>query len=140
MISQVLGDMPRKRYEFTRRQEPGEPLEIPPGQTVMDALKRVLHLPSVCSKRFLTTKVSCTSMLLKEYFVGIGISIRIKISVLERSLLPSNSHIAFVSRPIYTRGKLCLCSSGEVCTSHSGFKCRVSLLSSIAYQKSEVSL
>lgn len=81
MISQVLGDMPRKRYEFTRRQEPGEPLEIPPGQTVMAALKRVLHLPSVCSKRFLTTKVSCTSMLLKGSFVGTTISIRIDISV-----------------------------------------------------------
>jgi len=50
--------MPRKRYEFTRILEPAEALEIAPGQTVMEALKRVLHLPSVGSKRFLTTKVS----------------------------------------------------------------------------------
>jgi hypothetical protein len=49
--------MPRKSYEFTRKLEPAEPLDIAPGQTVMEALKRVLHLPSVCSKRFLTTKV-----------------------------------------------------------------------------------
>ncbi|KAB2636474.1 phosphoribosylformylglycinamidine synthase [Pyrus ussuriensis x Pyrus communis] len=34
-----------------------EPLDIAPGITVMDSLKRVLRLPFVCSKRFLTSKV-----------------------------------------------------------------------------------
>ena len=63
-LEKVLGDMPRKSYEFTRMLEPAEPLEIAPGQSVMEALKRVLHLPSVCSKRFLTTKV----ILLFDYF------------------------------------------------------------------------
>ncbi|KAK9927618.1 hypothetical protein M0R45_024794 [Rubus argutus] len=37
-----------------------EPLDIAPGITVMDALKRVLRLPSICSKRFLTSKVDRT--------------------------------------------------------------------------------
>lgn len=53
----VLGDMPRKKYHFTRRVPQVEALDIAPGSTLSDALYRVLHLPSVCSKRFLTTKV-----------------------------------------------------------------------------------
>jgi len=57
LVLQVLGDMPRKRFEFIRKREAGEPLDIAPGVTPLEALKRVLHLPSVCSKRFLTTKV-----------------------------------------------------------------------------------
>lgn len=32
--------------------------------------------------------------------MGTAISIRIKIFVLERSLVPSNFHVSFVSRPI----------------------------------------
>ncbi|KAB2607881.1 hypothetical protein D8674_011049 [Pyrus ussuriensis x Pyrus communis] len=34
-----------------------EPLDIAPGIIEMDSLKRVLRLPSVCSKHFLTSKV-----------------------------------------------------------------------------------
>lgn len=54
---QVLGDMPQKTFEFTKTREPAESLSIAPAVTVHEALKRVLRLPSVCSKRFLTTKV-----------------------------------------------------------------------------------
>ena len=34
-----------------------KPLALPPGTSAQDALGRVLRLPSVASKRFLTTKV-----------------------------------------------------------------------------------
>lgn len=33
------------------------PMALPAGTTVAESLQRVLRLPSVCSKRFLTTKV-----------------------------------------------------------------------------------
>jgi phosphoribosylformylglycinamidine synthase len=56
-LEKVLGDMPRKKYHFTRKLVQEEPLDVAPGSTVSDALYRVLHLPSICSKRFLTTKV-----------------------------------------------------------------------------------
>ncbi|KAI4338084.1 hypothetical protein L6164_016436 [Bauhinia variegata] len=56
-LDKVLGDMPKKSFEFHRVVYEREPLDIAPGITVIDSLKRVLSLPSVCSKRFLTTKV-----------------------------------------------------------------------------------
>ncbi|KAL0402796.1 UNVERIFIED_CONTAM: putative phosphoribosylformylglycinamidine synthase, chloroplastic/mitochondrial [Sesamum radiatum] len=56
-LEKVLGDMPQKTFEFRRIINAREPLDIAPGITVMDSLKRVLRLPSVASKRFLTTKV-----------------------------------------------------------------------------------
>ncbi|GLJ28241.1 hypothetical protein SUGI_0554860 [Cryptomeria japonica] len=71
-LEKVLGDMPRKRFEFTRKVEVLEPLDIAPGVTVLDALKRVLQLPSVCSKRFLTTKVDrcVTGLVVQQQTVG----------------------------------------------------------------------
>ena len=57
-FAQVLGKMPDKTYTFTRDSGNTQtPLALPAGATVMEALHRVLRLPSVCSKRFLTTKV-----------------------------------------------------------------------------------
>ena len=53
---QVLGDMPQKTFEFRRRREPTAPLALPEGETAQAALARVLALPAVGSKRFLTTK------------------------------------------------------------------------------------
>ncbi|KAL0341376.1 UNVERIFIED_CONTAM: putative phosphoribosylformylglycinamidine synthase, chloroplastic/mitochondrial [Sesamum radiatum] len=49
-----------------------EPLDIAPGITVMDSLKRVLRLPSVASKRFLTTKVDrcVTGLVAQQQTVG----------------------------------------------------------------------
>lgn len=55
-LDAVLGDMPPKTFTFDRQQPTLEPLRIPDGTQVMDALYHVLHLPSVGSKRFLTTK------------------------------------------------------------------------------------
>ena len=54
---QVLGDMPQKTFAFTRRKEANVPLQLPDQATPDQALKRVLRLPGVGSKRFLTTKV-----------------------------------------------------------------------------------
>ncbi|KAL0435292.1 UNVERIFIED_CONTAM: putative phosphoribosylformylglycinamidine synthase, chloroplastic/mitochondrial [Sesamum radiatum] len=64
-LEKVLGDMPQKTFEFRRIINAREPLDIAPGITVMDSLKRVLRLPSVASKRFLTTKVDrCVTVIL----------------------------------------------------------------------------
>lgn len=54
--AQVLGDMPQKTFEFQRQREPTAPLALPGGETPQAALARVLALPAVGSKRFLTTK------------------------------------------------------------------------------------
>ncbi|KMT18055.1 hypothetical protein BVRB_2g032480 [Beta vulgaris subsp. vulgaris] len=71
-LEKVLGDMPQKTFEFQRVTHPQEPLDIAPGTTVMDSLKRVLRLPSVCSKRFLTTKVDrcVTGLVAQQQTVG----------------------------------------------------------------------
>ncbi|KAL5708854.1 phosphoribosylformylglycinamidine synthase [Ranunculus cassubicifolius] len=71
-LEKVLGDMPQKFFEFTRVVQPLEPLDIAPGTTLIDALKRVLRLPSVCSKRFLTTKVDrcVTGLVAQQQTVG----------------------------------------------------------------------
>lgn len=71
-LEKVLGDMPQKCFEFTRVVQPLEPLDIAPGTTLIDALKRVLRLPSVCSKRFLTTKVDrcVTGLVAQQQTVG----------------------------------------------------------------------
>ncbi|KAK6929383.1 hypothetical protein RJ641_005588 [Dillenia turbinata] len=47
-------------------------MDIAPGITVIDSLKRVLRLPSVCSKRFLTTKVDrcVTGLVAQQQTVG----------------------------------------------------------------------
>lgn len=71
-LEKVLGDMPQKSFEFNRIVYPLDPLDIAPGVTVMDSLKRVLRLPSVCSKRFLTTKVDrcVTGLVAQQQTVG----------------------------------------------------------------------
>ncbi|KAL6178387.1 hypothetical protein ACLB2K_049905 [Fragaria x ananassa] len=71
-LEKVLGDMPQKSFEFQRMADAREPLDIAPGITVMDALKRVLRLPSICSKRFLTSKVDrcVTGLVAQQQTVG----------------------------------------------------------------------
>lgn len=49
--------MPNKTFSFDTLTRPLKALEIPQGMTAQEALGKVLRLPSVCSKRFLTTKV-----------------------------------------------------------------------------------
>ncbi|KAF3433666.1 hypothetical protein FNV43_RR24769 [Rhamnella rubrinervis] len=72
-LDKVLGDdMPQKCFEFDRVSDAREPLDIAPGITLMDSLKRVLRLLSVCSKRFLTTKVDrcVTGLVAQQQTVG----------------------------------------------------------------------
>lgn len=56
-LEKVLGSMPNKTFEFKTLKRRFEPLSLPPGYGPQEALGEVLRLPSVCSKRFLTTKV-----------------------------------------------------------------------------------
>ncbi|XP_042476157.1 probable phosphoribosylformylglycinamidine synthase, chloroplastic/mitochondrial isoform X2 [Macadamia integrifolia] len=71
-LDKVLGDMPQKCFEFNRMIQTQKPLDIAPGTTLMDSLERVLRLPSVCSKRFLTTKVDrcVTGLVAQQQTVG----------------------------------------------------------------------
>ena len=56
-LEHVLGSMPRKRFDFKTPDQKLKPLTLPANFTLDEALKRVLRLPGVSSKRFLTTKV-----------------------------------------------------------------------------------
>ncbi len=56
-LEKVLGKMPDKTFEFKRTDNVLKPLALPETTNAIDALNRVLRLPSVCSKRFLTNKV-----------------------------------------------------------------------------------
>ncbi|KAI3825865.1 hypothetical protein L1987_07558 [Smallanthus sonchifolius] len=71
-LEKVLGDMPQKTFEFHRVKDKQVPLEIAPGITLMDSLERVLRLPSICSKCFLTTKVDrcVTGLVAQQQTVG----------------------------------------------------------------------
>uniref|UniRef100_A0A2K6A5P1 Phosphoribosylformylglycinamidine synthase n=1 Tax=Mandrillus leucophaeus TaxID=9568 RepID=A0A2K6A5P1_MANLE len=53
----VLGKMPRKEFFLQRKPPVLQPLTLPPGLSVRQALERVLRLPAVASKRYLTNKV-----------------------------------------------------------------------------------
>ena len=71
-LDAVLGDMPRKVFQVERVRPKLDPLHLPQGLTVRDALDRVLRLLSVGSKRFLTTKVdrSVTGLIARQPCVG----------------------------------------------------------------------
>ncbi|MBZ3888399.1 Phosphoribosylformylglycinamidine synthase [Sciurus carolinensis] len=53
----VLGKMPQKEFFLQRDSPVLQPLALPQGLSVRQALERVLRLPSVASKRYLTNKV-----------------------------------------------------------------------------------
>ena len=71
-LEKVLGDMPRKTYDLTRMAFPNDAVRLPADATAPSALDRVLRLPSVCSKRFLTTKVdrSVTGLVAQQQCCG----------------------------------------------------------------------
>lgn len=58
----VLGKMPQKEFKMERLAPTHQPLALPTGLTVKDALDRVLRLPAVASKRYLTNKVCVASL------------------------------------------------------------------------------
>lgn len=53
----VLGKMPQKEFKMEHLTSTHQALALPAGLTVKDALERVLRLPAVASKRYLTNKV-----------------------------------------------------------------------------------
>ncbi|XP_077983888.1 phosphoribosylformylglycinamidine synthase-like [Glandiceps talaboti] len=67
----VLGTMPRKVFKMDRTKSNLKPLDLP-EMTVRAALDRVLRLPSVASKRYLTNKVdrSVTGLIAQQQCVG----------------------------------------------------------------------
>ncbi|XP_076278992.1 phosphoribosylformylglycinamidine synthase [Lasioglossum baleicum] len=68
----VLGKMPRKTFNLQREKTQLPPLSLPGGLTVQSALERVLRLPSVGSKRYLTSKVDrcVTGLVAQQQCVG----------------------------------------------------------------------
>ncbi|XP_049653230.1 phosphoribosylformylglycinamidine synthase, partial [Accipiter gentilis] len=68
----VLGKMPRKEFVLQRVPPTLRPLALPPALSVRQALERVLRLPAVASKRYLTNKVdrSVTGLVAQQQCVG----------------------------------------------------------------------
>ncbi|XP_067907410.1 phosphoribosylformylglycinamidine synthase isoform X2 [Heterodontus francisci] len=68
----VLGKMPQKEFTLNRTKPNLQPLTLPTNMTVREALNRVLRLPSVASKRYLTNKVdrSVTGLVAQQQCVG----------------------------------------------------------------------
>lgn len=71
-LRKVLGEMPQKRFNLERLRQKTDPLKLPAGVTIKEALERVLRLPSVGSKRFLTNKVdrSVTGLIARQQCCG----------------------------------------------------------------------
>ncbi len=68
----ILENLPQKCFALTRIPTHLEPLQLPEGLTVQDALSQVLRLPGVASKRHLTTKVDrcVTGLVAQQQCVG----------------------------------------------------------------------
>ena len=68
----LLGEIPQKTFEDNRRPLGGKPMDIPADLTVMSALRDVLRLVSVGSKRFLTNKVdrAVTGLIVQQQCCG----------------------------------------------------------------------
>nr|XP_037277136.1 phosphoribosylformylglycinamidine synthase-like [Rhipicephalus microplus]XP_037277137.1 phosphoribosylformylglycinamidine synthase-like [Rhipicephalus microplus]XP_037277138.1 phosphoribosylformylglycinamidine synthase-like [Rhipicephalus microplus] len=71
-LESVLGDMPRKVFKLNTETPILKPLNLPASLQVTEALQRVLRLPSVASKRFLTNKVDrcVTGLVAQQQCVG----------------------------------------------------------------------
>ncbi len=71
-LEKVLGHMPQKTFRLDRVKRMRNPLELPQGLTVKEALERVLRLLSVGSKRFLASKVdrSVTGLIAQQQCAG----------------------------------------------------------------------
>ncbi|XP_041358701.1 phosphoribosylformylglycinamidine synthase-like [Gigantopelta aegis] len=71
-LEHVLASMPRKTFKMVRHVPDLLPLSLPENLQIRDALDRVLRLPSVASKRYLTNKVdrSVTGLIAQQQCVG----------------------------------------------------------------------
>jgi len=68
-LKHVLGSMPRKVFNMKKVAPVLRPLKLPDNLKLLTALDRVLRLPSVASKRYLTNKVdrSVTGNVLRRF-------------------------------------------------------------------------
>jgi phosphoribosylformylglycinamidine synthase len=87
-LEKILGKMPQKTFVDTTTTESLQPVDIPERVSVHDALKKVLRLLSVGSKRFLVTKVdrSVTGLIAQQQCVGPLQLPLADVSVIARSL------------------------------------------------------
>ncbi|KAL1505862.1 hypothetical protein ABEB36_005322 [Hypothenemus hampei] len=71
-LDHVLGKMPRKIFKLERRILPIEKLKLPPAISIFSCLEKVLRLPSIASKRYLTNKVDrcVTGLIAQQQCVG----------------------------------------------------------------------
>lgn len=71
-LADVLGNVPQKEFRDERIPANLNPLKLPKGITMRDALERVLRNVAVGSKRFLTNKVdrSVTGLIAQQQCVG----------------------------------------------------------------------
>ncbi|CAK9831747.1 Phosphoribosylformylglycinamidine synthase [Anthophora retusa] len=71
-LEMVLGKMPRKTFNLQRQAIQLPAIKLPATLTVQAALERVLRLPSVASKRYLTNKVDrcVTGLIAQQQCVG----------------------------------------------------------------------
>ncbi len=103
-LEKILGKMPQKTFEDTTIEQELESLKIPENMSVRDALKRILKLLAVGSKRFLVTKVdrSVTGLIARQQCVGPMQLPLADVSVTARSLEASTSGtaIAIGEQPI----------------------------------------
>lgn len=68
----ISGKMPRKVYNLERKQPVLKPVTLPASMLIFHSLQRVLRLPSVASKRYLTNKVDrcVTGLIPQQQCVG----------------------------------------------------------------------
>ncbi|KAF2896068.1 hypothetical protein ILUMI_10112 [Ignelater luminosus] len=71
-LEHVLGKMPRKVFNLTREAQLLKQLALPEPLSIYQALEKVLRLPSVASKRYLTNKVDrcVTGLIAQQQCVG----------------------------------------------------------------------
>jgi len=71
-LAEILGELPQKRFESERPHVELQPLVIPEGLTVEEALRMVFLLPQVGSKGFLVRKVdrSVTGLVARQQCCG----------------------------------------------------------------------
>ncbi|CAG9860959.1 unnamed protein product [Phyllotreta striolata] len=71
-LEHVLGKMPRKVFKLQRKSTLHKPIELPRALSIYQSLERVLRLPSVACKRYLTNKVDrcVTGLVAQQQCVG----------------------------------------------------------------------
>ncbi|CAH1103754.1 unnamed protein product, partial [Psylliodes chrysocephalus] len=71
-LDHVLGKMPQKVFKLERKSTLYKPIELPKALSIYQSLERVLRLPSVGSKRYLTNKVDrcVTGLVAQQQCVG----------------------------------------------------------------------